>query len=93
MTFPPVALLHSTAHGEPDSGPSPNIAIVSVPVFESVSAVPGASYCRTGSRNADLLGIALARLRNKISVNHALPPRIQPPGCRHRLWRRSAVHD
>lgn len=42
---------------------------------------------------ADLLGISLGRLRNKLSAGHALPPRIQPPGCRNRLWSREAVHQ
>ena len=42
---------------------------------------------------ADLLGISLGRLRNKLSGGHALPPRIQPPGCRNRLWPREAVHQ
>ncbi len=40
---------------------------------------------------ARLLGISLGRLRNKLSGGCPLPPRIQPPGCRHRLWRREAV--
>ena len=42
---------------------------------------------------ADLLGISLGRLRNKLSADHALPPRIQPPGCRNRLWSCEAVHE
>lgn len=41
---------------------------------------------------ADLLGISLGRLRNKLTAGSPLPPRIQPPGCRHRLWPREAVH-
>ncbi|MDH3280729.1 MAG: hypothetical protein OEQ18_06345 [Gammaproteobacteria bacterium] len=39
-----------------------------------------------------LLGISLGRLRNKLCAGSPLPPRIQPPGSRHRLWRRGAVH-
>lgn len=42
---------------------------------------------------ARLLGISLGRLRNKLSAGSPLPPRIQPPGCRHRLWPHQAVHD
>ena len=41
---------------------------------------------------ADLLGISLGRLRNKLCAGQVLPPRIQPPGCRNRLWSREAVH-
>ena len=41
---------------------------------------------------AKLLGISLGRLRNKLSAGSPLPPRIQPPGCRNRLWPREAVH-
>lgn len=42
---------------------------------------------------AGLLGISLGRLRNKLCAGNPLPPRIEPPGCRHRLWPRQAVHD
>jgi hypothetical protein len=42
---------------------------------------------------AGLLGISLGRLRNKLSAGQPLPPRIQPPGCRNRLWSRQAVHE
>lgn len=42
---------------------------------------------------AGLLGISLGRLRNKLSAGHPLPPRIQPPGCRNRLWCCEAVHE
>lgn len=42
---------------------------------------------------AELLGISLGRLRNKISAGQALPPRIQPPGFRQRLWPSLAVHE
>lgn len=42
---------------------------------------------------AELLGISLGRLRNKLGAGSPLPPRIQPPGCRNRLWRCQAVHD
>ena len=41
---------------------------------------------------AELLGISLGRLRNKLCAGSPLPPRIQPPGCRHRLWPCQAVH-
>jgi len=41
---------------------------------------------------ARLLGISLGRLRNKLTARSPLPPRIQPPGCRQRLWPRDAVH-
>ena len=42
---------------------------------------------------AGLLGISLGRLRNKLSAGNPLPPRIQPPGCRNRLWPCQAVHE
>jgi len=42
---------------------------------------------------AQLLGISIGRLRNKLTAGSLLPPRIQPPGCRHRLWPRAAVHE
>ncbi len=41
---------------------------------------------------ARLLGISLGRLRNKLTSGSPLPPRIQPPGCRNRLWPKEAVH-
>jgi hypothetical protein len=41
---------------------------------------------------AVLLGISVGRLRNKVCAGSPLPPRIEPPGCRHRLWARGAVH-
>jgi len=47
----------------------------------------------TDDEIAGLLGISLGRLRNKLSAGSPLPPRIQPPGCRHRLWPCQAVHD
>ena len=47
----------------------------------------------TDSEIAELLGISLGRLRNKLCAGSPLPPRIQPPGCRHRLWACQAVHD
>lgn len=47
----------------------------------------------TGSDIACLLGISLGRLRNKLCADSPLPPRIQPPGCRKRMWLRSAVHE
>lgn len=42
---------------------------------------------------ANLLGISLGRLRNKLCEGSPLPPRIQPPGCRIRLWLKQGVHD
>lgn len=42
---------------------------------------------------AKLLNLSIGRLRNKISRNENLPCRIQPPGCRHRLWPKQSVHD
>ena len=42
---------------------------------------------------AGLLGISLGRLRNKLSAGQPLPPRIQLPGCRNRLWSCEAVHN
>lgn len=47
----------------------------------------------TDDEVADLLGISLGRLRNKRSAGNPLPPRIEPPGCRHRLWPSQAFHD
>ncbi len=47
----------------------------------------------TDDEIAGLLGISLGRLRNKLCAGKPLPPRIQPPGCRHRLWPCDAVHD
>ena len=41
---------------------------------------------------ARLLGISIGRLRNKLTAGSPLPPRIQPPGCRNRLWPQEAVH-
>ncbi len=45
------------------------------------------------SEIAGLLGISLGRLRNKLCAGSPLPPRIQPPGCRNRLWPCQAVHE
>ena len=42
---------------------------------------------------AQLLGITLGRLRNKISAGEPLPPRIELPGCRNRLWHIDTVHE
>ena len=42
---------------------------------------------------AGMLGITLGRLRNKLCAGSPLPPRIQLPGCRNRLWPCQAVHD
>ena len=50
------------------------------------------TYC-TDDEVANLLGISLGRLRNKLFAGNPLPPRIEPPGCRHRLWPCQAVHD
>ncbi|MCU7838978.1 MAG: hypothetical protein KZQ94_06335 [Candidatus Thiodiazotropha sp. (ex Troendleina suluensis)] len=47
----------------------------------------------TDNEIAGLLGISLGRLRNKLSAGQPLPPRIQPPGCRNRLWPSQAVHE
>ena len=47
----------------------------------------------TDAEIARLLGISLGRLRNKLCAGSPLPPRIQPPGCRNRLWPCQAVHD
>jgi hypothetical protein len=47
----------------------------------------------TDDEVAGLLGISLGRLRNKLCAGNPLPPRIEPPGCRHRLWPCQAVHD
>jgi|GEM_PF-904538 len=47
----------------------------------------------TDNEIADMLGISLGRLRNKLSAGHPLPPRIQLPGCRNRLWACNAVHE
>lgn len=46
----------------------------------------------TDEEMAQLLGVSLGRLRNKLCAGNPLPPRIQPPGCRHRLWPCRAVH-
>jgi hypothetical protein len=46
----------------------------------------------TDQEMAQLLGISIGRLRNKLTAGSPLPPRIQPPGCRTRLWPREAVH-
>lgn len=53
----------------------------------------GESAYYTDTDIAHLLGITLGRLRNKLTAGNPLPPRIQPPGCRHRLWPRQAVHE
>ena len=55
-----------------------------------VPELPGVYY--RDSEVAELLGISVGRLRNKLSAGSPLPPRIQPPGCRNRLWPREAVH-
>ena len=47
----------------------------------------------TDTEIAGMLGITLGRLRNKLCAGSPLPPRIQPPGYRNRLWPCQAVHD
>jgi len=47
----------------------------------------------TDTEIAGLLGITLGRLRNKLCAGSPLPPRIQPPGFRNRLWPCQAVHE
>lgn len=47
----------------------------------------------TDTEIASLLGISLGRLRNKLCAGSPLPPHIQLPGCRNRLWLCQAVHD
>ena len=47
----------------------------------------------TDEEVAALLGITLKRLRNKLHAQQPLPPRIQPPGCRKRLWPKKEVND
>jgi hypothetical protein len=54
-------------------------------------SVEGKYY--TDTEIARLLGISLGRLRNKLCAGSPLPPRIQPPGCRTRLWPSQGVHD
>ena len=54
-----------------------------------VPELPGVYY--RDSEVAELLGISVGRLRNKLTAGSPLPPRIQPPGCRNRLWPREAV--
>ena len=51
---------------------------------------PGVYY--EDAQVAALLGISVGLLRNKLTAGNPLPPRIQPPGSRHRLWPRQAVH-
>jgi len=41
---------------------------------------------------ANLMGITVNRLRNKIHYEDPLPPRIETPGCRKRLWPVDGVH-
>ena len=47
----------------------------------------------TDQELAGLLGIGVGRLRNKISAGHSLPPRIEPPGMKNRLWPVEKVHS
>ena len=42
---------------------------------------------------AVFFNITLNRLRNKVSAGDSLPPRIEPPGCRHRLWPKNQFHE
>jgi hypothetical protein len=60
-------------------------------VSKEYSSREGKYY--TDSEIARLLGISVGRLRNKLCAGSPLPPRIQPPGCRHRLWPCQAVHE
>ena len=41
---------------------------------------------------ADVLGISVKALRNKLSAGQELPPRIKPPGFNIRLWLKNDVH-
>ena len=41
---------------------------------------------------AELLGISVSRLRGKIYSGEPLPPRIEIPGSRIRIWNREDVH-
>ena len=45
------------------------------------------------SELAELLGISIKALRNKLSSGDLLPPRIQPPGCKARLWPKKDVYQ
>ena len=45
----------------------------------------------TDAELAALLGISVGRLRNKIVNGDALPPRLQIPGAKNRLWPLDAV--
>lgn len=47
----------------------------------------------TDSDLAQLLGISIGRLRNKIVNGDALPPRLQIPGAKNRLWPADAVEE
>ena len=42
---------------------------------------------------ATLLGISLSRLRGKIYKGEPLPPRIEIPGSRNRLWDKEDVYN
>ncbi len=63
-----------------------------VPNVNEKDPIKNGTYYTDGDV-ARLLGISLGRLRNKLCAGNPLPPRIQPPGCRHRLWPCQAVHD
>jgi len=47
----------------------------------------------TDRQIAQLLGISLQRLRNKLNAGCPLPPRIKPPECKYRLWPEDQVHE
>ncbi len=42
---------------------------------------------------ADLLGISVAGLRNKVDAGDALPPHTKLPRIRARLWPKKETHD
>jgi predicted DNA-binding transcriptional regulator AlpA len=42
---------------------------------------------------AEILGISIQSLRNKISSSENLPDRVQLPGCRKRLWPTKKVYQ
>lgn len=55
------------------------------------SSTDGKYY--TDDQIAGLLAISLGRFRNKLCVGNPLPPRIEPPDFRNRLWPCHAVHS
>jgi len=46
----------------------------------------------TDKEFSELLGISIGRLRNKVSGGENLPRRIEPNGCRTRLWPAEEVY-